>query len=66
MLSGYLTITARQPVRFADVTQLQAGLNAVFRFALKQLYLVLLQRLRDSLAERRQTHGMLMPPGLHK
>ena len=55
-----------QPVRFAVVTQLQAGLNAVLRLALQLLYLVLLQRLRDSLPERSQAHRVLMTPGLHK
>ncbi len=66
MLSRYLAITARQPVGLAVLTQLQAGLNAVLRLALQQLYFVLLQRLRNSVPERRQAHGVLMPPGLHK
>ena len=55
-----------RPVRFAVISQLEAGLNAVPRLALQQLYLVLLQRLRNSLPECRQAHGVLVPPGLHK
>lgn len=66
MFIGLLCITARQPVGLAVLTQLQAGLDAVLRLALQQFYLVLLQRLRHRLAERRQAHGVLMPPCLHK
>lgn len=51
---SYLCITARQPVGLAVLAQLQAGLNTVLSFALQQLNLVLLQRLRHRLLERRQ------------
>ncbi len=62
----YLCITSRQPVGLAVFAQLKTGLDAVLRFALQQLYLVLLQRLRHRLAERRQAHGVLMASGFHK
>ena len=64
--SEHLCIAARQPVSLAVFAQLQAGLDAVLRLTLQQLYFVLLQRLWHRLAERRQAHGVLMASGLHK
>lgn len=66
VFSYSLCITARQPVGPIVFAQLQVGLDAVLSFTLQQLYLVFFHGLRQRLAERRQSHGVLMASGLYR